>query len=93
LIDYPMPFADYLDDPGPHHRQASALARKMLDDNGANLPAAVRGNTFAVALRFDCFRAGQAHRRPAIRRHATRHLRVGNNLPRRRDNPLTKALP
>ena len=44
----PDALSDYLDEPGAHRHQALALARKMLDPKGLELPAVAHGGTFAV---------------------------------------------
>jgi hypothetical protein len=47
----PDGLADYLNDPGPHRRQAISLARKIVSDNGAEFPAEAHGGTFSVFMR------------------------------------------
>lgn len=47
----PDGLATYLNDPGFHRRQAIALARKMVNDNGAEFPAEAHGGTFSVFMR------------------------------------------
>jgi hypothetical protein len=83
----PDAVATYLADPGPHHSQATALARKMLSDNGASLPVAVRGNTFTVTLRLT--ESGRDTLTDALQSDAVQPgiLKVGNNFYRHRDNP------
>jgi len=49
----PDGFANYLDDPGPHRRQALAEAKKILADNGAELAGSARGGTFKVWMQLN----------------------------------------
>jgi hypothetical protein len=47
----PGALTEYLDDPGPHRRQAIALARALVASNGGVFTAAGRGGTFSVHIR------------------------------------------
>jgi len=89
----PDALSDYLATPGPHHREAAALARKMLADNGATLPIAGRGNTFAITFRLT--ESGRDKLSTALQSDDATPgvLKVGNIFTRRRDNPLNKRLP
>ncbi|HET6250203.1 MAG TPA: hypothetical protein VFE47_21105 [Tepidisphaeraceae bacterium] len=86
----PEAVSAYLDNPGYHRRQALALARKLLQDNGAAIGGSGRGGTFAITFRLSADARQMLVESLQSDDNSDGIYRIGNKLSERGDFPLNK---